>query len=766
MFLGLFAFAAPPAAAQTPAIAFGTRHAVALRNNGDVLTWGDNVGCQLGRASRGNYDANPALVMRNAKEIAAASDHALVLTLDGKVYGWGTNPQGELGVGDEYDKCEGPVLVESLADKTITHIGTGSGFSVAVTSTGDLYCTGDNSMLQCPTQPRTGETLSFARVPFSELAGNVEAVAAGQFHTLVLGKDGRLYAFGRGRDGQLGNGKTANGFVVVDGMNDVVSMAAGTWHSVVARADGSVWTWGNGVKSQLCDAGASNRTTPSQVALPAGTRVVRVAAGGHSTMLQAAAGTVIACGDNQVGQLGFASPAIGSPTAVTLDVNAATMIGLGGAHAAVSSDGCTVLVAGDAGSGMRGGETVVSRRFVPRAGLSLCGSKAPSLLPDLVTVAPKGGRAGCWAPSVEEDASTAAAFASLRRAMLSAEGLLTKNSTFMTALEPVRYRSSLSAGPGRDGGARLHVKVVPERKLDGTRLWTADCGITPHLDRIGGAISQISVFFNQGARGQFLGSAGQEPKRTGTVAGYPEYNGWILITKDGRLPWIPVTLAERLDAEGSKRQRALDEWRRTRDAMKSPDLAQMQKAYEAINATDPAGAEKMMTSLRAQKAEHERLQQSVYPRQTASLEKQVADFASYKATFSPEQLRAPAVWGDASGEGRKLLEREIASLRVVPPALQAQMGRDARNRHMETVGPEITELQARYELTNLGPGDASRAMTFKPDPSFPSVAAAERIQVIAISFSSDPNPKNTARREWQQRVKETFDFAALAALLD
>ena len=92
----------PHAFAQSTdaAIAFGNRHAVALRTNGDVLTWGENVYCQLGRASKGNSGRTPALVMRNAKEIAAASDHTLVLTMDGKVYGWGMNAEGPLGVGN------------------------------------------------------------------------------------------------------------------------------------------------------------------------------------------------------------------------------------------------------------------------------------------------------------------------------------------------------------------------------------------------------------------------------------------------------------------------------------------------------------------------------------------------------------------------------------------------------------------------------------------------------------------------------------------
>ena len=103
---------APSAYAADAAIAFGAKHAIALRTNGDVLTWGDNVGCQLGRPVTARTLGNPDLVMRNAKEIAAASDHNLVLTNEGKVYGWGMNPEGALGVGDLYDKCEGPVLVE------------------------------------------------------------------------------------------------------------------------------------------------------------------------------------------------------------------------------------------------------------------------------------------------------------------------------------------------------------------------------------------------------------------------------------------------------------------------------------------------------------------------------------------------------------------------------------------------------------------------------------------------------------------------------
>ena len=103
------------AAAQTDTaqIAFGARHAIALRTNGEVVTWGNNVGCQLGRRA-GNRNAEPGLVLRNGVQVVAASEHSMALTRDGHVYGWGVNGSGQLGLGHEFDQCEGPTLIESL----------------------------------------------------------------------------------------------------------------------------------------------------------------------------------------------------------------------------------------------------------------------------------------------------------------------------------------------------------------------------------------------------------------------------------------------------------------------------------------------------------------------------------------------------------------------------------------------------------------------------------------------------------------------------
>jgi hypothetical protein len=90
--------------------------------------------------------------------------------------------------------------------------------------------------------------------------------------------------------------------------------------------------------------------------------------------------------------------------------------------------------------------------------------------------------------------------------------------------------------------------------------------------------------------------------------------------------------------------------------------------------------------------------------------------------------------------------------------------RTLRSRHQERINPEIADLNAQYELTSLTPGAADQAIALKADPSFPDSRSPNRIQVIRVMFSVDQDVKDP-HHGWQQQVKDTFDYAALAALL-
>lgn len=91
------------------------------------------------------------------------------------------------------------------------------------------------------------------------LYGKVVAVAAGEAHSLILTGDGRVYSWGRGMFGRLGNGSEVDELfpvqvkfeTCVEKRLNFVGVAAGAYHSLALADDGSVWCWGYNIYGQL-----------------------------------------------------------------------------------------------------------------------------------------------------------------------------------------------------------------------------------------------------------------------------------------------------------------------------------------------------------------------------------------------------------------------------------------------------------------------------------------------------------------------------------
>jgi probable HAF family extracellular repeat protein len=125
---------------------------------------------------------------------------------------------------------------------------------------------------------------------------NIVAVAAGRRHSLAVGADGSVWAWGYNLYGQLGIGTqtpdtcgqyscspTPNPVPVqVKGLTDVVAVAAGSDHSLALKKDGTVWAWGRNQYGEIGDGSTANRALPVEVPGPGGsghlTNVIAVAA--------------------------------------------------------------------------------------------------------------------------------------------------------------------------------------------------------------------------------------------------------------------------------------------------------------------------------------------------------------------------------------------------------------------------------------------------------------------------------------------------------
>ena len=138
-------------------ISGGQRFSVALRNDGSVWSWGDNIQGQLGQGSTdSNTHATPAQVvgpggigfLTGASQVSATLEHAGAVKTDGTAWTWGWNGVGELGNGDAtLQPSATPVQVVAPGGGYLTNVTRmtgGQDYGIAEKNDGTVWAWGDN----------------------------------------------------------------------------------------------------------------------------------------------------------------------------------------------------------------------------------------------------------------------------------------------------------------------------------------------------------------------------------------------------------------------------------------------------------------------------------------------------------------------------------------------------------------------------------------------------------------------------------------------
>lgn len=152
----------------------------------------------------------------------------------------------------------------------------------------------------------TPQPISFFRIMELEIL----SVSCGHCHTLAVTNNG-VYAWGSSQFGQLGLGKilqcSAPELIVSLAQEVIVDAVAGQYHSVALTADGRVFTWGWGVHGQLGHGNTDQKMTPTLVTSLLGVFIRSISAGHAHTLVLSTEGIVYAFGCNIFGQLGLGS---------------------------------------------------------------------------------------------------------------------------------------------------------------------------------------------------------------------------------------------------------------------------------------------------------------------------------------------------------------------------------------------------------------------------------------------------------------------------
>jgi len=188
------------------------------------------------------------------KVVALGNTHTCALWPDDRVYCWGAAADGKLGNGVTENQSVAESLVLTVDDDELfaKHISAKREHTCAVQTTGKVMCWGNND------SGKLGIDSATASADYATpIAGSIPAasrVAAGAEHTCVLTTSGAVYCWGDSSLGQLGGPANKDGDwlpVQVPGISDGKAIAAGDNHTCVIGRDKALTCWGSNSKGQL-----------------------------------------------------------------------------------------------------------------------------------------------------------------------------------------------------------------------------------------------------------------------------------------------------------------------------------------------------------------------------------------------------------------------------------------------------------------------------------------------------------------------------------
>ncbi|KAM6220950.1 E3 ISG15--protein ligase HERC5 [Rhynchocyon petersi] len=192
-------------------VACGDYHSLALSKGGELLAWGQNSHGQLGVGGIGHSISTPQTVVHltgvPVAQISAGEAHSMALSISGNIYSWGRNDLGQLGLGHT-DSKDFPSLIEEL-DKEVEFLTCGGSHTVLLTKDGRVFTFGAGKYGQLGHDSTQNELRP--RLVTALFGNRVTQIACGRYHTLAYVSDlGKVFSFGCGSEGQLGNGGTHN----------------------------------------------------------------------------------------------------------------------------------------------------------------------------------------------------------------------------------------------------------------------------------------------------------------------------------------------------------------------------------------------------------------------------------------------------------------------------------------------------------------------------------------------------------------------------
>ena len=259
-------------------------HSCAIALNGRAYCWGSGNSGKLGNGSTASsrvpvaVNTSGVLAGKTIKQISAGENHTCAIASDNRAYCWGSNKNGQLGNGSTADSNV-PVAVNmsgALAGKTIKQMSVEFSTSCVVASDNRAYCWGSNKNGQLGNGSTADSNVPVAVNMSGALAGKtIKQILAGGDHGCVVASDDKMYCWGLNNNGELGNNSSVNSSVPVavntDGVlagKTIRQMSAGFSSTCAVDSEYNMYCWGYNDNGQLGNNSTNNSRVPARVYVP------------------------------------------------------------------------------------------------------------------------------------------------------------------------------------------------------------------------------------------------------------------------------------------------------------------------------------------------------------------------------------------------------------------------------------------------------------------------------------------------------------------
>jgi len=222
----------------------GFDRVLALKSNGTVIEFSDKKLKQIEG-------------LNDIVDIAISIEHSLALKKDGTVWTWGNNICGVLGFEDPLKKLATPVLVDGISD--VKSVYADAEKSIVIKNDGTVWFWGTIGVIlgyQVDHLVKENSTTEIHPKRIEGLTDIVKIVLQtglpiSNKHYLALKNDKTIWTWGANSSSQVGNNLSdiyIYSPVKFSGIDNVLSIADGVLESFAVQYDGSLWTWGGNKK--------------------------------------------------------------------------------------------------------------------------------------------------------------------------------------------------------------------------------------------------------------------------------------------------------------------------------------------------------------------------------------------------------------------------------------------------------------------------------------------------------------------------------------